>query len=149
MRLSSPELDVVKDTRAVSFGRGRLQCQCFFVQASLWEHAFTGFLIGGAGLCCLTSREVVRIGEHLRSICSTLPGTWEISGAFPSSTGGVRAAPDESFEKYLDGGANRPHLKRRFIPWKCQDVRPWATSVPSHGKTVLRVIRRAPNKKTP
>lgn len=92
-------------------------------------------------------------GEHLRSICFTLPGTWqtggtwEISGAFPSSVGGVRAAPSESSEKCLDGGANRPHLKGRFIPWECQDVWPWATSVPSHGKSVLRVFRGAKQKR--
>lgn len=111
-------------------------------------------LLAGWGECCLTSREVVRIGgEHLRSICFTLPGTWqtggtwEVSDAFPSSVGGVRAAPNESSEKCLDRGANRPHLKGRFIPWECQDVWPWATSVPSHGKSVLRVIRGAPNKK--
>lgn len=114
MCLSSPELDVTKSTRGFSFGRGSFQCQCFLLQAFLWGHSFTCFLIDRAGLCCLTSREIVRLGgEHPRSPCSTLPGTWqtggtwESSGACPSSTGGVRAAPDESFEKCLDEGANR------------------------------------------
>lgn len=155
---SSPELDVIKGMRAFSFGRGRLQCQYFLLGAFLWEHSFTYFLIDRVGL----------VLPHLQGSCEDprrtpekhplhpprtwqTGGTWEISGAFPSSTGGVRAAPDESSEKCLDGGANRPHLKGRFIPWECQDVWPWASRWPSQGRPVLRVtcVRGEPRTEGP